>query len=667
MATLSANSRRNSSTSTVSNSPRASLTTNGNALTETPKTKHMQSLHEEDVISEPIPLPPPPIIVPIKESPEPDQTDTAIVSVGKLSTRITKENTCTERSDSGFSDCSTSSGGVNVNNNVHSTLNVTSSHPLFDKANSISEEKLSNIDQNHRENGSNNVKEIGAKLSVNMLKLKLEKIAEAQQETKTFRKTVNKLPSPQPIINNDVSIEFIKQNNDLEKQSSLNALNSLSVENLSESEPNIKFKSITETASNAQYSLLTEATPTQKTNLMRSASLQHKRIVEKEPIMKSDFTNTVKMRKKSLESNALREKTIHSPRILLEPSGKVSKLLQRFDFQNTSLSTSDLNTETDSPEPIVESPIENSSNSVPFEENANQQSDHEIVEILKTPLSHEFSSSQYNHASPLQSLSPNKHHHSATKSIRSSTTVSSSSSMKRNITTSTKSSVCIETKVSSPRVSPTKFTNTQNFANNRSKLHSNQSNQNNLMKKSFQKSNTAEAATATIPAKHSQAIAVRNAKGANATASHQKTAYASFNRTSPIRLSGRVKEVTDRLSSPKQIIKRPVAIRSTGTTVATRSPSPNKFNIHSATGMAMTKSIAQEHTSTIKHSNSEMSCCSTITKTQQLHQIFTAETEIETEEHIERTINGKIDGGDFTMKSKMNENFRKASAFWKTT
>lgn len=240
------------STSTVSKSPRASLATNGNALTETPKTKHMQSLHEEDVIPEPISLPPPPIIVQIKESPQPDQTDTAIILAGKLSTRITKENTFTERSDSSFSDCSTSSGGVNVNNNVHSTLNVASSHPLFDKANSISEEKLSNIDQNHRENGLNNVKEIGAKLLVNMLKLKLEKIVEAQQETKTFRKTVNKLPSPQPMMNNEVSIEFLKQNNDLEKQSSLNAIDPLSVENVSESEPNIKLKPFTETASIAQ-------------------------------------------------------------------------------------------------------------------------------------------------------------------------------------------------------------------------------------------------------------------------------------------------------------------------------------------------------------------------------------------------------------------------------
>lgn len=642
MATLSANSRRNSSTSNVSNSPRPSLTTNNNVSVDAPRSTHMQPVSEENCIS-PVPIPlkaPPTIVEAIVEPQQPDQIDNAHYLTTKLSPRPTKENTCTERSDSGFSDCSTSSTTNTTTNNIHLSPGVASTHPLLDKANSISEEKLSNSEHNTRENGVNNVKEIGGKLSVNMLKLKLEKIAEAQQEPKSFRKSVNKLPTPQPIVTNDSPIELHRPSEDHIKRST-QSLNETIAIGGSSSEIDIKTKLFSETVC--------------KTNLMRSSSLHHKRIVEKEPIMKSDFTNTVKMRKKSLETNALREKLIHSPRILLEPSGKVSKLLQRFDSQNSTIAN-DSTTENASSEPIVESPsIESATKAMPFEEHTRSasQPDHEIVEILKTPLSMATRTSPRLHVSP-RSMSPTKVHSKIVKS----TSVSSSSSMKRSVTTkhevsSTKTNVSMETKINSPRVSPTKLTNTQCVPTNRSKTASNQVNNINLMKKS-QKSHTAET---TVAVKQAQSTAVRPAKTACAAAPHKTTAYASFNRTSPVRLSNRVKEVTDRLSTPKQIVKRPIPIRAT--------LSPSKFIAHSASAVT---TISQEHTSqTIKQSNHGISCSSTITTTQEMQQIFTAEAVVvDGEQHVERSINGKIDG-DFTIKSKMNENFRKASAFWKAT
>lgn len=58
--------------------------------------------------------------------------------------------------------------------------------------------------------------------------------------------------------------------------------------------------------------------------------------------------------------------------------------------------------------------------------------------------------------------------------------------------------------------------------------------------------------------------------------------------------------------------------------------------------------------------NADKIMCTTSIQMQEI--VTVTEAVIESEEH---TINGK--NGDFMLKSKMNENFRKASAFWKAT
>lgn len=611
MAILSANSRRNSASTTVANSPRPAIG-NGNVVTESPKPS-MQPLSEEDVVAEPIPLPPPTNM----DSTQSDQTDNLdrshsmsqhleVKSNGSKEKheRLSKEKTCTERSDSGFSDCSNSSNGVNTNN-------VASSHPLFDKVNSISEEKL-----NNEHNRADNFKDFTGKLSVNMLKMKLEKIAEAQQQdNKSFssnKKVVKKLSAPYVVESTDAIEQIqIEQKGDMQQMRMSYSFDFEDADMADEYDSQPKSLPIK---------------PTQR-SLMRSASLHQKRIVEKEPIMKSDFTNTVKMRKKSLESNALREKQLHSPRILLEPSGKVSKLLRRFDSQNSTIN----GTQSEN-EPIVQTPsADDESKEITNEHVSNVDTsncDDEVVEILSTPMA-------------AAQKSPTSRRKSPTKIAKA---IVSSGSMKRTMAsrheyTNTKTTV---TKVTMQRQSPTKFANASNVPIKRAqpKAISNQSKNSNVIKTSQKSSATAATATA-------DASAVTTVQRASRHPTTNKTsAYSSFNRTSPVRLSGRVKEVTDRLSSPKAIIK-------TSSPAIMRDRSDAKSPVKNT----MAQAVAEHHHQMAMKSMSGA-------YKQQI--VTVAEAIIETEHLVEHTINGKIDG-TFTLKSKMNENFRKASAFWKAT
>lgn len=639
MATLSNSRRNSSSTNTTNNNARSSIG-NGSHAAE-PMKPSMQPLNEEEVVSEPIPLPPP---IKMEKSPVSDQTDNVCEArldvdiepttmpngFKEKNERLLKEKTCTERSDSGFSDCSNSSNGNIVASNVHVTTNVTAAHPLFDKINSILEEK-SNNEHAQRDNSANNIKEFGGKVSVNQLKMKLEKMAEAhQQDSKHFeshKKVVKKLSSPYVVESSDSMVEETKMEQKRETQQ-IRTSYSFDFEDAEFfQEPEEQPKSLP--IKSAQKSL------------MRSASLHQKRIVEKEPIMRSDFTNTVKMRKKSLESNALREKQLHPQRILLEPSGKVSKLLRRFDSHNAPA-----NGDTDSIEPIVQTPgIEDTSKEIQNEDlNKIQVSklDNEVVEILSTPMA------------AVQKSPPSKRK-SPTKIGKTVVSSCSGGSMKRTIAskfeyTNTKTCVTsMEMKVSSSlssspprRHSPTKFTNISNAPINRvtPKPIQNQTKTINALKKS-KKSTSADTSTASAAAAAAATTTTATVqRTSRSTTAKKTTAYSSFNRTSPVRLSGRVKEVTDRLSSPKAIVKTPSPVRER---VETKLP--------------MANALAHEH-----HQMAMKSMSGTI----QQQIVTVTEAVIETEHQVEHTINGKIDG-TFTLKSKMNENFRKASAFWKAT
>lgn len=633
MATLSANSRRNSSTPTSPSSPispRPSIG-NGSLPIETAKPS-LQSLNEEDVVPEPIPLPPPP----------PPPTELKMVAskpieppniTNQWDEKISKDKTCTERSDSGFSDCSTSSNG-NAILAVHNPANVAMVHPLFNKINSISEEK-SISEQNQSENSLFNVKELGGKVSVNLLKMKLEKMADAQQNTSrnfnVTKKLVKKLSTPFTIGETTNTAEEVldEENRSTEMMRTSYSFDLDDVDSLGEfdNEPR-------------SLPVITQATKT----LMRSASLHQKRIVEKEPIMKSDFTNTIKMRKKSLESSATREKQSHPQRILLEPSGKVSKLLRRFDSQNAI--ANGLHTDTTSAsEPITQTPIIDDTSAEITLDDCNQADD-EIIEIFTTKNARALASGSKK--SPT-SIVPTVARKSPTKIAKHTIVSSGSGSMKRVIatkqSTNTKTHITsMEAKVTSRRKSPTKLTNdASNTPTIRPtpKAINNQMKHSNPLKKSHNKS-TADAGAVCIVQRAS-----RNASASTATAStiattNKTTAYSSFNRTSPVRLSGRVKEVTDRLSTSKASNKGTSPVRD----------GSDKKSMAKYTKAHEFNPEHNQHILTMKSMSEKI--------------VTVTEAIIETEQHVEHTINGKIDG-TFTLKSKMNENFRKASAFWKAT
>lgn len=589
MATLSANSRRNSAASSVTNSPRPSLTGNGNTAIASLPAFHMSSLHEEEYI--PVPI--------IKEY-SIDTPDNVNNMANTLKSRLTKDNTCTERSDSGFSDCSNSSGNTAVNGIIQN------SHSLFDKAYSISEEKIITEIQSKDENHTN---EISGKLSVNMLKMKLEKIADAQRDGKpqAHQAHENGVKLVKKITLNKV---YANSNDDDVPQS---------IPDLDNKRPTLNIHVNTSFPVGESYTVSDKPF---RATLIRSASLQHKKVVEKEPIMKSDFTNTVKMRKKSLESNILREKPLpHSPRVIIESSGKVSKLLQR--FSNDNFHSQNQPTPITS-EPIVETP--DAEKNVPFEFNERMSQENAVIECTSTPLTT---------VAVAQQQVLNK---CATKSIKSSAVSSVKRNNKQeNIATKT-SANSMDRKSVFNRLSPTKLTNTRN------NIVSSKSNtiQTNTNKKSI-KINT-------VDPPESPSIETTIHKSANITTNHKTTAYASFNRTSPVRLSGRVKDVTDRLSTPK-LIKKPIPIRPTIVTPSTAVAINNVALTKSTASASATASVTTVSSSTM------------VTSTSVMRQTVTNSMSVD---KYQKFVSNKIDG-EFTSKSKMNENFKKASAFWKTT
>lgn len=595
---------------------------NGSSPNETARSL-MQPLNEEEVVSEPIPLPPPEqMVIPSKSIDIPN-------IASEIDEKVSKEKSCAERSDSGFSDCSNSSNGnTNIVALMMHQTNVATAHPLLDKINSISEEKSMN-EPNHREN---DLKELGNKVSVNLLKMKLEKMAESQQlntskNSNAEKKMVKKLPTP--ITTGTMNID----EEDLDKEK--NGTNLMRTSYSFDLDDVDSLKEFDEEPKSLPINQVTKA-------LMRSASLHKKRIVEKEPIMKSDFTNTIKMRKKSLENNVARQ--VHPQRILLEPSGKVSKLLRRFDSQNVTANDSQIDAPLEN-EPIVQTPdIDGTSKKITGDLN---KVDDEILEIFMTKNVTEMDSPTTQMAlaaSAVARKSPVK----IAKTIVSSGSGSGSgsNSMRRAIATkqytNTKTHLTsMEMKVITQRKSPTKLTNdASNTPLNRvtPKAINNQANYSKISKKSHNKSS---AAATTVDAEKMSTVQRTSRKGTTTATSptitnaSKSTAYSSFNRTSPIRLSGRVKEVTDRLSTSKAIVKATSPVRDR----------PDKR----ITGKnAMTN-----------HQNMAM-------KSMSGKIVTVSEAIIETEQHVEHTINGKIDG-TFTLKSKMNENFRKASAFWKST
>lgn len=259
MATLSANSRRNSAAS-VPSSPRPSITGTINSSV----IQHMTSLNEEDDSTNPV--------ADVKN----------------------KNKTCNERSDSGFSECS----------NCSEKIPCVCSHQTIDKNLVITEE---NHDAEGDENDDENNGPVHAKLSHEMLQLKLEEIADTQ-------------------------IDDDQATTDSHSSSIASIHTSSTSRNGSDTQETKR--SHTACLSGIKISVTSE-TPT-KQNLSRASSIDVATSpVDKGPIMRSDFTNTVNMRKQWLEQNAQKEKPVVGPvtRTLIEGTGKVSQLKQRFSLE----------------------------------------------------------------------------------------------------------------------------------------------------------------------------------------------------------------------------------------------------------------------------------------------------------------------------------------------
>lgn len=561
MATLSANSRRSSAASSVSSSPRPSLTST--AVTATVSPVHMSSLNEEE-------CGPDESIV--------DLPDNAAVN------RLSKDNICTERSDSGFSDCSNSSGNAALNGHA------LAAHPLFDKANSITEEK-STADANA---SNNTLKEMCSKVSVNMLKLKLEKIAEAQTSATQIKP---------PVMARTINIT----NGNDEPRPSAIMKNSKSA----------LFDMATVPVSNEDHEIPIRVT------LARSTSLQLKKVVDKEPIMKSDFTNTIKMRKTSLESNVLREKqpTHSSPRVLLENSGKVSKLLQRFSSESpsTTASAKDLTEKMSQENALIEC------TSTPLTANAVAQQQ-VVTKVVVAKASVAGKSSTV--STPSVKRSP-------VQERKTRTAVVANSSLDRK---------CVFERLSPTRLNSS-LTNTRYNANASQSVTSiSKTNKKSIKLNTVASIGTTTTCTTAAPAESS----------VTTTIATKSTAYASFNRTSPVRLSGRVKEVTDRLSAPKIAIKKPISIRPTpGATTASHSAT-----ITTKSNAKLTSMVNELSTATA------IVTPTTITSTTQMRQSVTNTMSIE---NYQKFVSNKVEGDFAAQSKKMNENFKKASAFWKTT
>lgn len=535
--------------------------------------------------------------VDIVECQPPSDIKSAIILEKKM-----KEKTCTERNDSGFSDCSINSS-VNATKNLSAPSNVLTVHPLLSEVNLITEEKI--IDREDQYDDSFAVGEktidMGANVSVNLLKQKLEKFAEVQENNKKtipnekVPKKVSRPASANPILIGKIEVE---QKQDLNRSKSI---------------PSMELYKKTESECVDPKILNLNQKSHEQTADISSIGLND-RINQNGQIMRSDFTNTVKMRKKSLEMSVQREKHSTSPRILLEPLGKVTKLLQRFDAQTQSQATSS----SPSPSPSISNVIidevqdENESGE---KRNDFGRDDSDDVFIISEQMP---VTSETPPASLIPKSIPFVKPKISVKSIKSTANIESgfkykqfANTRQKAVTTNTKANVnAFESKI--------KYTNTATVEINQIATKSMtivQTKTNNTKSlKNVQKSKIAEAAehhykqqitTTTIGSRQiTKNIGIDSPKS---------TVYASFNRTSPVRLSGRVKEVTDRLSTPKGFAKQ------------------------------------------ITTSNCNATSKKAIQFDEQ-RESMAVETTIENKTNCE-----------FTLRSKMNEGFRKANAFWKAT
>lgn len=677
MATLSANSRRNSAASaSVPNSPRPSLTgngitnsnlngiVNGNVAPQSIPSFHMTSVNEEETTTE--------------IHAEEEQT----IQTNSIVTNKNRLNICSERSDSGFSECSNSSGAGNVSNAIHVTAtngyasntntNTNShSHSLFDKAYSISEEKSGDVSITVPDNS--NLKEVIGKVSVNALKSKLEKMAEAQKEASISRRTS---------VTEKESISPDAETKTLTKKKSVNDLlivNEAPKEEIQEMDEKPKILA--------------------KTTLVRSASLQHKKSpsIDKEPIMKSDFTYTIKMRKKSLECNALKEKQSPVSRVPLETSGRVSKLMQRFNGETNSNSSEPSSTPS-TPSKIIISPFENyqSKSIADFDDDKPDSIKSEDIVEMQSSLANISRTTTFTDMTSITtpSLVP------VTTIVRpifvesSTETMAKTKLSAKNVKTATVSSVknindvnhirknvSMECQSVFDRLSQNKLTNPNQLSNQQTKAITHSIANNTKINKKQINIDSVDTTYATT-----------GHRTINSPTSVRKTtAYAAFNRTSPVRLSNKVKEVTDRLSTPKAV-KKPMVSK---TVLA-------KNTVTSAIAAASAKSMTVERgrATTTKSSTAAITTTTaeavavvtetTVTTTSMLATAVTvnesAATRIQQNTVIspvivKQSVNNsnftQIDDkqkfsknktdGEFTLKSKMNENFKKASAFWKAT
>lgn len=225
-------------------------------------------------------------------------------------------------------------------------------------------------------------------------------------------------------------------------------------------------------------------------------------------LMKSDFANTVKMRKKSLESNLSRSKisTPHTPLMLSTSQGKVSKLLQHFNSDVDKLAE-----RKDSQTLVEQFPRESA-----------------FIECAITPLSrHAVTHQMVATKSDINKPAPIK-----TSSAPKSSVASPTKTTHKSIILPTLSqSRCRNNRNVFERLSPTRNTN-QKSASPQAELQ---------FANKFVKTNPFE----------STGAAAKDESAAATEVAPKATAYATFNRATPIRLSGRVKDVTDRFSTPK--------------------------------------------------------------------------------------------------------------------
>lgn len=218
-----------------------------------------------------------------------------------------KNKTCNERSDSGFSECS----------NCSEKIPCICSHQPIDKNLVITEEKhAGDDDEIDGVEGDENDK-IATELSHEILQSKLEEIADAHTDDERETIDTSSIASIHTSSSSRTGSDILET-----RRSNTACLSGIKIS-------------------------VTSETPT-KPNLSRSSSIDVATSpVDKGPIMRSDFTNTIHMRKQWLEQNAHKEKPAVGPvtRTLIEGTGKVSQLKQRFSLENIDNGNRSLNSD----------------------------------------------------------------------------------------------------------------------------------------------------------------------------------------------------------------------------------------------------------------------------------------------------------------------------------